>query len=361
MRHVIAWLSALVLLLLAGPMLRAAEPAAAPASQVRFLDAAAARKVFASVQAGEKDTADNYFDHLMPLEMAAKTSAPMPSGTLEEQRAECRRRYQAAVLEFTPEEQSALRWYASGMDEGLAKDYPLLARLPWNLIKVSDKIEGDMSWTRGDCIVLSAGEVGMLVDAQSASRTKNTLAAGELLVHEHVHVLQRSQPTLFDSLYKEHWGFLHPDRIEGNAWLDEHQIVNPDAPDLRWVFPVRTGEKVRYIWPRVIFPDTKGAPRFPGDMKSVAVTVEPAGDGFRVVSGADGKPVLEDLDGVAEYARALAPSTYTIHPNEASADLFCALLIFDYFTPRQRISAEDVARTEKELAPYREWFRAHLK
>jgi hypothetical protein len=106
----------------------AAEPPAAQAPEVRFLDAEAARQVFA---AGPDDP---YFGHLMPLEMAAKTGAPLPAGTLEEQRAECRRRFQAAVLEFTPEEQDALRWYVSAMDEALAKDYPLLARLPWSFL-----------------------------------------------------------------------------------------------------------------------------------------------------------------------------------------------------------------------------------
>jgi len=185
--------------------------------------------------------------------------------------------------------------------------------------------------------------------------------AGYVLVHEQVHVLQRRQPALFEGLYKERWGFLHPAHIDGHPWLDEHQILNPDAPDLRWVFPIRHGDEVRYIWPRVVFGETADAPRFPRDMWSVAVAVEPAGDGFRVKVGQDGKPVVEDLAAVTEYAAALAPSSYTFHPNEASADIFCAVLLFDESAPDDRLTTQYATPNAGDLAPYRDWFRAHLK
>lgn len=96
-------------------------------------------------------------------------------------------------------------------------------------------------------------------------------------------------------------------------------------------------------------------------MWPVAVTVEPAGDGFHAVTNTDGKPVVEDLSGVKEYADALAPSTYTINPNEASADVFCGLLVFDEFIPHERLPTDYVARAEKELSGYRTYFRTQLK
>jgi hypothetical protein len=388
-RHAAAWITVLVLMLW-GASVRAAEAPTAPAFKVQFLDAEAARKAIVD------DAAEPYFSAMMPREMAARTGAPMPEGTLAEQRAECRRRYQAAAMEFTPQEQDAVRWYAAGLSKVLDGNYPLLARTPWSFLKVGDAIEGGMPWTRGDDIVLPAHLVRGLVAAQAGSRTRNTLVAGQLLVHEQVHVVQRRHPGIFDSLYKGRWGFLHPDRLEGNAWLQERQILNPDAPDLRWVFPVHTGDEVSYIWPRVILRDRAGTPQLPGDMWAVAVSVEPAGEAgsegavdgsagsrdvaagragreasaartapaepaFRVVTDAAGKPVLQDLDSVKPYAEALAPSTYTIHPNEASADLFCGLMVFDDFIPHDRLPAGYVESTEKELAPYRAYFRAQLK
>ncbi len=345
-------------LLLLCPSLRAAEVPAAPAAptfQVAFLDAEAGRKAIVD------DASEPYFSLLMPMEMAAKTGAPMTPGTLDEQRAECRRRFRDGVLEFTPEEQDALRWYATGMSKELDKDYPLLARTPWSFVKVADNIEGGSAWTRGDHIFLSAAMVGRLVRAQARARSLNTLVAGEMIVHEQVHVVQRQHPGIFDTLYTGRWGFLHTDRVEGDAYLDERQILNPDAPDLRWVFPIKEGGPTRYIWPRVIFRETAGPPRFPRDMWPVAVSVEPDGDGFRVVAGADGKPVLQDLASVKAYADTLKPSTYTIHPNEASADVFCGLLVFDYFIPHSRLPADYAAEAEKELSGYRTYFRSKLK
>jgi hypothetical protein len=347
-----------LLLLLLCAALRAAET---PAVQVEFLDAEAARQVFAAEWAGSNEPGEPYFRMMMPLEMAAKTGAPLPEGTLEEQRAECRRRYEAAVREFTPEEQDALRWYASELSKVIDGDYPLLARQPWSFLEASDALEGTMPWTRGGHIILPAGLVAQLTMLQSRARTMNTLVAGQVLVHEQVHVLQRGHPGIFDGLYTGRWGFLHPDRIEASPWLVERQVLDPDALDLRWVFPLKDGEGTRYIWPRTILRDTAAPPRFPGDMRPVAVSVEPAGDGFRVMTGEDGRPVLEDLAGVKEYAEALAPSTYTISPNEASADIFCGLLVFDYFIPHERLPASYVERTEKELSGYRTYFRAKMK
>lgn len=344
-----------LILMLLSPALRAAEKPAAPAFQVTFLSAEAGRKAIVD------DAAEPYFSLMMPMEMAAKTGAPMPPGTLDEQRAECRRRYQAGVQVFTDEEQDALRWYATEMSRLLDKDYPLLARVPWSFVKVADSIEGGALWTRGDHIFLAAHMVQGLVMMQSRGRTQNTLVAGQLLVHEQVHVVQRAHPGIFDGLYTGRWGFVHPDRIGDNAWLDERQILNPDAPDLRWVFPIVDGDRTRYIWPRVVFRETAGPPQFPRDMWPVAVGVEPAGDGFRVITGQDGKPVVEDLASVKEYADALKPSTYTIHPNEASADIFCGLLVFDYFIPHSRLPAAYVAETEKGMAGYRTYFRTQLK
>ncbi len=60
------------------------------------------------------------------------------------------------------------------------------------------------------------------------------------------------------------------------------------------------------------------------------------------------------------YAEALKPSTYTIHPAEASADIFCGLMVFDYFIPHNRLPATYAAEAEKELSGYRTYFRSKL-
>src|SRR5580693_449405 len=59
------------------------------------------------------ETAEPYFKRLQPIEMAAKTGAPVPGQNLAEQQDNCRKRYQDAVQDFTPAEKQAISWYVS--------------------------------------------------------------------------------------------------------------------------------------------------------------------------------------------------------------------------------------------------------
>ena len=71
-------------------------------SPVTFLGAEEARAAIVD------DSMEPYFDKLQVAEMAAKTGSPVPGGSLDEKRAECRRCYQAAALEFSAQEKEAL-------------------------------------------------------------------------------------------------------------------------------------------------------------------------------------------------------------------------------------------------------------
>lgn len=321
--------------------------------RVSFLGADAARAAIVD------DSLEPYFDKLQPLEMAAKTGSPVPGQTLQQMRAECRRRYQAGVLEFTEEEKDALQRCVSELHPVLEKSYPLVASTPWSFIKVSDIIEGGLPHTRGGHIVLSS----------SVARRFALLGDGDdvlwgmagLLAHEQLHVVQRAHPDLFAGLYTETWGFLRAPRIERCAWLEEHQVVNPDAVDCGWVFPIREGEGVRYIWPLVVLADTAWAPRMPRDFRTIAVQVERTDDGFRVRVGADGKPLFRDLWQEPDYMRAFAPSTYVFHPNEAAADLFARIVTFEALRDGGAPPRGDLWQPQENLAPLLEWFRKNLR
>ena len=111
----------LLLLLLPPSLLRAAP-------DVSFADLAAGRAAIVDDPA--------YFDHLQPMEMEAKTGRPLPAAPLAQQRAECRRRYQAAVREFTRDEKTAIRSLVALLDPAVRKNYPQFADTPWNFLKV---------------------------------------------------------------------------------------------------------------------------------------------------------------------------------------------------------------------------------
>ncbi len=328
-------------------------------AQAGFPGPAAAREAIVD------DREEPYFDLLRPHDMSAKTGSPVAGGTIQARRDECRRRYRAAVLEFTDPEKAFLRRVTEMLHPALA-DYPRLAALPWSFLKVDSSIEGGLPHTRGAHIVLPEPVMRGYEKARKASEEQAAAAAAGLLVHEQVHVLQRKQPEVFEDLYVRVWGFKRAPRIAGGPWLEAHEVVNPDATDCGWAFPIRSDAGVRWIWPRVIFDGPEPGPgkvfRMPEDFRMAAVELEEeAGGGFRVRLDEKGKPLMSDLLEVPEYVRAFSGSRYIYHPAEAAADLFKTIVMFDAFTPKDRLTAEARESAEKRLGPLRSWFRVHLK
>jgi|LQYC01.1.fsa_nt_gi hypothetical protein len=51
------------------------------------------------------DSLEPYFEQLQPMEMESKSGSPVDGATIEEKHLQCRKRYQAAVLDFAEDEQ----------------------------------------------------------------------------------------------------------------------------------------------------------------------------------------------------------------------------------------------------------------
>jgi hypothetical protein len=299
-----------------------------------------------------------YFDHLQPMEMETKTGRAIEAGTIAEKRAECRRRYQAAVKEFTADEQTALRDAAAHVDELVRKDYPRFADTPWNFLKVASNLEGGMPHTRGKHIIF-AEHICRGIAAQSRTGRERSIGTTELLLHEQMHVVQRANPELFDSLYTKQWGFIRAKSIKTCPWIVEHQLVNPDAVDCSWVFPIHRSDETHYIWPLCSLSDGPGPKRMRTDFSMLAFYVVPDGEGYRAECSDGGRPKYSDLLSVRDYCRVLSPSTNIYHPHEASADLFAKLVLFDANGSRKSSPAQRAAE-EKTFAPLREWFKKNF-
>jgi hypothetical protein len=314
---------------------------------------------FADLATGRAAIVDDpaYFDHLQPMEMETKTGRAIEANTIEEKRAECRRRYQAAVKEFTPDEQTALRDAAAAVDSLVRKDYPLFADTPWNFLKVASNLEGGFPHTRGKHIVF-AEHICRGIAAQARAGRERSIGTTELLLHEQMHVVQRANSELFDSLYTGQWGFIRAKSIKTCPWIVEHQLINPDAVDCSWVFPIHRGDETRYIWPLCSLSDRPGPKRMAGDFSMFAFYVVPDGDGYRAECGDGGRPKYSDLLSVRDYCRVLSPSKNIYHPHEASADLFAKLVLFDANGSRKTGAAR--AADEKTFAPLREWFKKNF-
>ena len=335
-------------LVLAVPLALFAGAAVAAGPVVEFLDGNAARVVIVN------DARDPYFGKLYPLDMAAKTGAPL-TGTIEEQRAETRRRYQQAVRPFRREEQEAIRAYIDAL-QPLLRGYPRFARQPWRFVKVADHIEGGLPHTRDDVIVLSEGVGKGLFDMRQRLEPETALLrAGMLLVHEQLHVLQRLEPRRFERLHTETFGFRRA-ALAVPEELASIQPANPDGMSCCWLYPRAAGG---YWLPYLSFAERNGIRRMPEDFRMLAVQVAADGNGYRVVRNRDGRVASMELASVREYVEAFPLTTSYFHPNEIGADVFSQLVLFDgVAAARMPVPQRDAL--EPAFAPLRKAFRDAL-
>jgi hypothetical protein len=336
--------ASLILVLLAPSFLRAAPPVA-----------------FADLATGRAAIVDDppYFDHLQPMEMEAKTGQPLLAATLPEQRTECRRRYQAAVREFTEEEKSAIRNVVALIEPAVRKSYPKYADTPWNFLKVAGNLEAGFPHTRGKHIILAEGVCRGLVSQPFFFARQVPLDKMELLLHEQMHVFQRAHAELFDSLYIGQWGFIRAKSIAACPWIVEHQLLNPDAIDCPWVFPIPQPDGTKYIWPLASFSEGHGPKRMRTDFSRLAFYVTRKDDQFRVEMASDQRPKYSELMSVRAYCKVFPQSTNIYHPHEAAADLFAKLVLFDAYRSA-RMDAAQRAEAEKSFGPLRDWFQKNF-
>jgi hypothetical protein len=301
------------------------------------------------------ESMEPYFSILQPLEMIAKTGAPLESKDLAAQRDECRARYRAAVREFTDDEKSAIAETARTVSAALKTAYPMFAATPWSFLELDGSIEGGMPHTRGPHIVLPTSWAPRFVQMKARGMDLVKSALAEVLVHEQCHVLQRAKPALFADLYTNVWGLVHAKDIPNCPAIERTRVVNPDGPDMRWIFAAKEGASTSYWQPMILMPADATVPRMPQDFRVVAIALDRKGDAFVQRTDKDGAPVTTPLGEVAAYQAAFGHVTENFHPNETFAVLFSWLASKEHLGgPAQRQGGVD-------FTELRDWCRRHLK
>jgi hypothetical protein len=267
---------------------------------------------------------DGYYARLQLGEMRAKTGQPLQGMTLKAAREQVRQAYGAEVEEFTADERTALRDAVTELQPALRTKAPLYARTPWSFIKVSAKIEGGLPHTRGGYIVLSDGLLTDIVRQHSRSPLTAPVGLRNLLVHEQTHVLQRQHTELFTDLYTQSFGFRHVVLGPMPQWLLERSIVNLDAPDADWVFPIGDGAARHWIIPYLVLRNLDH-PRMPDDFDVVALDVDEGVDAW-AFADRNMPAAFSELDSLTAYMRAFPDQNELFHPNEISAGLLAAIL-----------------------------------
>jgi len=342
-------MSPLFLLILLPTAALAAAPATQPASP-EFLDCDAGRAAIID------DSMDPYFSKLEEHEMTAKTSAPITGDTHEARLAECKRRYQAAVLDFTPDDKQTLSWLVTSIQPPLTRDYPVFGNTPWSFIKIAGTLEGGMAHTRGGHVILPEGIISQFNLFRRRAGDAWLPAGASLLIHEQTHVVEREHPALFEPFYTDTLHFIHAKKIADNAWLRDRQLVNPDGTVCDWVYPLTEDGHKTFILPLIAFDDANPANLREG-ISMIGVTMEPAGDGFKPMIGADGNPLVRQLNDVPGYRDGPGAEQDNYHPNEITADRFSQLVVIDDLVDKKLPPADPDrgARMEAKLKSTRDW------
>jgi hypothetical protein len=289
-----------------------------PAAVIHFLSQAEAR---AALTTGPER---GYYARLQLAEMRAKTGLALQNVTLEAAREQVRDTYGERVEDFSADEQGVLREVLNGLQTILRTRAPLYARTPWAFIKVDATIEGGLPHTRGDCIVLSDAITARIVQARAKGALSAPLSLWNLLVHEQTHVLQRRHPELFVNLYTQSMGFRHVVFAAAPQWLIERNVVNPDAPDADWVFPIGDASARHWILPDVLLLKLDH-PRMPDDFDIVALEVREQA-GTWEFADRNLPASLQELSALPDFVRAFPIQDELFHPNEICAGLLAAII-----------------------------------
>ena len=235
---------------------------------------------------------------------------------------EARARFVRARRDFTDTERRALEAACARVRARSGAGASILTERPWKFLKTAAGTAEDLPYTRGTGIVFSERGLGMIVmyeealaampdESRASAEAAWMNAVGTILLHEQLHVLQRTRPEIFESLYAK-WGF---ERVAPVAFTDAatSRLTNPDAPlqdrvwrdanGGRWVFAMRLrrpGER----------------PRLSRDMAVLAGPVTKTGD---LYAGSGDVVPVSRVPGFK--ARFPLPDHSCDHPNEIAAYL----------------------------------------
>lgn len=141
--------------------------------------------------------------------------------------------YQQNILTFTNRDKESIYFYINYIKKKYKK-YSSIALSDWNFVKISYKLEGNMPFTLDNYIFLSDR---LLTNIYTDSiNNKNLLNNCEMFIHEKIHIIQRNNQSIFNSLYTTYFKTIHCNNlIITNDWKNKI-MSNPDGLDINWIY-----------------------------------------------------------------------------------------------------------------------------
>ncbi len=284
------------------------------------------RKIdFLSIDCGKTGILDEsfepYFSLLQEREIFAFTKEWLNSETLDQTRELTRKKFQSAVIEFSAKEMDCIRFVIHNIDSILNRNnIDLFKDHAWRFIKVENWLCGGFAHTRGTFTILSQRYLERYTskygpDMTPEERTSIITQLGGLLIHEQLHALQRTHPSVFNDLYSNYWSFEKVTVTHDLKTFTKNQLLNPDAPNSDWIYA--KGKKM--YWIRVLLNDESKNPRMGSDFISVVYSVELKNDQYILELDRKGSPKTLKMEKFTKYTKSFPIVGGLDHPNEISA------------------------------------------
>lgn len=324
---------------------------------------------FLSKEEGQKaildETFEPYFSQLQKREVATFTAQPVPFDDPEKVREFAREKFAAAVLPFTPKEKEAMNFVVNEVTKVLLENnLSLIANHPWRFIKVQPWLCGGFAHTRGNYIILSDKRIKDLADnfnvnMNEEQRKKLVSKIGGLIVHEQIHCIERTHPSVFESLFAQYWNFKKAE-VEPEQSIILNQVSNPDAPQANWLIKDSLNANT-YYWIRTLIKEGKEVPEMGKDFTGVVFKVQNKDGKYRVEKDRSGKPVSFLLDDFHSYSNSFPASAADglDHPNEITAYLMAD--VFRSLLDNKQPLENSTFSAKSNAAKFITWYRTELK
>ena len=158
--------------------------------------------------------------------------------------------YTDNILNFTESEKIAITKCVKYIKKEGNK-YDFLTNLSWNFVKLSNKIEKGMPFTLGKHIYFSTKFLDEIVKITEYNDNKNFIEFCDTLIHEKIHIIQRTNEELFYNFYKNDLNYINTNKINISKFWKRLNLKNPDGIDINWIIKYNN----KYYLPMLIFID----------------------------------------------------------------------------------------------------------
>ena len=211
------------------------------------------------------------------------------------------------IIDFTEEEKTSLNKVINSIIQNLSPDNTKLFILKdWNFIKFS-KIENDFPHTHEDLI---------FIPQKMINNNLNSTYNRETLIHEKVHIFQRTAPKLFENLYINYWNFIKTP-IKNLELIQNKMRTNPDGLDNNWVFSINN----THILLGSVYNTN---PTHIGDTKNYGIFLEKNTNNGKYIYNVKTplKDNMKEINSIHEFTDFFGNiNGNNYHPNEISAEI----------------------------------------